>query len=510
MIMLALVLSAGLTSCDDVTGAQDNPVTPTPTPTPTPAPTYASDLERPLTFEAAMDGVKVTFKFKSGAKPDYKKVEYSLDQGATWTALKRRSQSILLEKAGDMVMFRGDNPTYNGDARFVTELVNAKARGITRGYETVGAYIYASGNTNSLLVMDGYSDKKELTEPFTFKEMFKGSNININKGHELKLPATNNTVGCYQGMFADNEYLEVAPVLGAKKLVDKCYVGTFENDLRLGEVTLGANSVEDGVMVKDCIDGIVRNAGTALPVGVEPAIRIEEGTNEELNMQNVTVAEANEIIQKEQEEADQVIRDIQNVISAMEDGDPGENQWKIVFVDENGVEHEIESENPDEGQEINGEEPNEDVQQEDVQQEEGQQGDVQQEDVNVEDPKIGVNSVSIDQKTLSLEIGATATLIAIITPDNAPIKSITWTSKDTKIATVTTGSDGKATVTAVAAGSTKIELTVVPTYSNSGGTWINPTCLVTVTEPEPEPEPEPENPVIDSTDDFVEGGDPLN
>lgn len=483
MMMLVLVLSASLTSCDDVTGAQDNPVVPTPTPTPTPAPTYASDLERPLTFEAAVDGVKVTFKFKSGAKPDYKKVEYSLDQGATWTALKRRNQAILLEKKGDMVMFRGDNDTYNGDAQFVTELVNANAR--TRSWreqamgDMVGSiYGFLFGNCNSLLRMDNFDKLNELLEAYTFKELFKGSNINISDKDKLLLPATNNTVGCYQGMFADNEYLEVAPVLGAKKLVDKCYVGTFENDLRLGEVTLGANSVEDGVMVKDCIDGIVRNAGTALPVGVEPAIRIEEGTNGELSMQDVTVAEANEIIQQEQQEADQIIQEIQNVISASEGGDPDGNLWKVVFVDENGVEHEIESENPDEGQEING-----------------------------EDPKIGVNSVSIDPTTLSLEIGATATLIAIITPDNAPIKSITWTSENPKIATVTAGSDGKATVTAVAAGSTKIELTVVPTYLSSA--WINPTCLVTVTEPEPEPEPEPENPVIDATDDFEDGGDPL-
>ena len=467
MMMLVLVLSASLTSCDDVTGAQDNPVVPTPTPTPTPAPTYASDLERPLTFEAAVDGVKVTFKFKSGAKPDYKKVEYSLDQGATWTALKRRSQAITLEKKGDMVMFRGDNPTYNGDARFVTELVNAKARGITRGYEIVGAYIYASGNTNSLLVMDGYSDKKELTEPFTFKEIFKGSNLNIDEGKKLELPATNNTVGCYQGMFADNAYLEVAPVLGAEKLVDKCYVGTFENDLRLRELTLGANSVEDGVMVKDCIDGIVRNAGTELSADVVPKVRIEEGTNGELSMQNVTVAEANEIIQQEQQEADQIIQEIQNVISASEGGDPDGNLWDVVIIDENGVEHEI----PPEAK--------------------------------------AVENVTIDQKTLSLEIGATSTLIAIITPDNAPIKSMTWTSENPKIATVTAGSDGKATVTAVATGSTKIELTVVPTYSSSVGTWITPTCLVTVTEPEPEPEPDPENPVIDATDDFEDGGDPL-
>ena len=485
LMMLVLVMSAGLVSCDDVTGSQDNPVVPTPTPTP--APTYASDEERPLTFEAAVDGVKVTLKFASGATPDYKKVEYSLDQGATWTALKRRNQAITLEKAGDMVMFRGDNPTYNGDARFVTELVNAKARGITRGYEIVGAYIYASGNTNSLLVMDGYSDKKELTEPFTFKELFKGSNINISDKEKLLLPATNNTVGCYQGMFADNAYLEVAPVLGAEKLVDKCYVGTFENDLRLRELTLGANSVEDGVMVKDCIDGILMNAGTELSADVVPKVRIEGGTNGELSMQNVTVAEANEIIRKEQEEADQIIQEIQNVISASEGGDPDGNLWDVVIIDENGVEHEI----PPEAK--------------------------------------AVENVTIDQKTLSLEIGATSTLIAIITPDNASIKSMTWTSENPKIATVTAGSDGKATVTAVAEGMTRIVLIV-----NDGEKTLAPQCMVTVTKPEPipepdpeeddpeeedpeeddpeeepEPEPEPENPVIDATDDFVDGGDPL-
>ena len=492
MMMLVLVMGAGITSCDDVTGAQDNPVTPTPTPTPTPAPTYASDLERPLTFEAAVDGVKVTLTFASGATPDYKKVEYSLDQGATWTALKRRNQSILLEKAGDMVMFRGDNPTYNGDARFVTELVNAKAR--TRSWreqamgDMVGSiYGFLFGNCNSLLRMDNFDKLNELLEAYTFKELFKGSNINISDKEKLLLPATNNTVGCYQGMFADNAYLEVAPVLGAEKLVDKCYVGTFENDLRLRELTLGANSVEDGVMVKDCIDGIVRNAGTALPVGVEPAIRIEEGTNGELSMQDVTVAEANEIIRKEQEEADQFIREIQNTISAMEDGDPDGNPWKVVFVDENGVEHEI----PPEAK--------------------------------------AVENVSLDQTMLILKIDATATLTASITPKDAYIISMTWTSENPKIATVTAGSDGKATVTAVAEGMTRILLIV-----NDGEKTLVPQCMVTVTKPEPipepdpeeddpeeedpeeddpeeepEPEPEPENPVIDATDDFVDGGDPL-
>ena len=83
--MLVITMCTGLTSCELF--MSDNPApspspTPTPTPTPTP-PTYKSDAERPLTFEATVDGVTVTFKFKDNAKPDYKKVEYSLDGGAT-------------------------------------------------------------------------------------------------------------------------------------------------------------------------------------------------------------------------------------------------------------------------------------------------------------------------------------------------------------------------------------------------------------------------------------------
>ena len=122
---LLFLLPLTFTSCDLANGEVDNPIEPTPAQ----KPTYANDKERPLTFEAAKANVKVTLKFKSNAKPDYKKVEYSLDEGATWTALKRRSQAILLENVGDKVMFRGNNPTYNGDAQFVVESAVAGTRG---------------------------------------------------------------------------------------------------------------------------------------------------------------------------------------------------------------------------------------------------------------------------------------------------------------------------------------------------------------------------------------------
>ena len=63
----------------------------------------------------------------------------------------------------------------------------------------------------------------------------------------------------------------------------------------------------------------------------------------------------------------------------------------------------------------------------------------------------------------------------------------------------TVDKDGK--VTAVAAGEATITVTTKDVEFTAS-------CKVTVTKKE-EDEPEPENPVIDATDDFEDGGDPL-
>lgn len=67
---------------------------------------------------------------------------------------------------------------------------------------------------------------------------------------------------------------------------------------------------------------------------------------------------------------------------------------------------------------------------------------------------IAVTGVSVDQATLSLTLGSTATLIATIAPSDATNSSVTWSSSDESIATV---SDG--TVTAVAVGTSSITVT---------------------------------------------------
>ena len=98
---------------------------------------------------------------------------------------------------------------------------------------------------------------------------------------------------------------------------------------------------------------------------------------------------------------------------------------------------------------------------------------------------INVTGVTLDKSTLSLEVGATATLNATIAPSNASYKAVSFTSSDDAIATV----DDDGLVTAVKAGTADITVESLMDGSKTAK------CTLTVTEPEPEPEPEvPEEP----------------
>ena len=63
------------------------------------------------------------------------------------------------------------------------------------------------------------------------------------------------------------------------------------------------------------------------------------------------------------------------------------------------------------------------------------------------DGTVAVESVTLDQNTLSLEVGKTETLTATVAPDDATDKTVTWTTDNAEVATVANG-----TVTAVAVG----------------------------------------------------------
>ena len=88
-----------------------------------------------------------------------------------------------------------------------------------------------------------------------------------------------------------------------------------------------------------------------------------------------------------------------------------------------------------------------------------------------EDPIVEGASVSMSQSTLSIAKGGSANLTVSVSPTNAVVKAVTWSSSNSSVATVNNG-----TVNAVAVGNATITATV------SGRTA---TCEVTVTESDP-------------------------
>lgn len=95
--------------------------------------------------------------------------------------------------------------------------------------------------------------------------------------------------------------------------------------------------------------------------------------------------------------------------------------------------------------------------------------------VNIVPDVVNVKSITLSQSSLSLTSkGQTATLTATVMPANATDKSITWTSGNTRIATV----DSNGTVTAVSNGTTSVSA------QSNDGSYITVRCQVTVNIPE--------------------------
>ena len=88
--------------------------------------------------------------------------------------------------------------------------------------------------------------------------------------------------------------------------------------------------------------------------------------------------------------------------------------------------------------------------------------------------KVAATTITLDKTTANLKEGETVELKATVGPENATDKSVTWTSSDESVATVS--KDGK--VTAVKAGSVKITATAV------SGKNVTATCDITVTQAE--------------------------
>ena len=144
---------------------------------------YSQDY---LTFVAKEDG---TFKFSGNS------INYSLDNGETWTTLESDIDSPIVQ-VGNKIMF--------------------KATLIPQEYSGIGTFsstgrFTAQGNVMSLLYGDDFIRQKDLTgKDYTFYNLLY-SCIGLTNAKNMSLPATTLANYCYNNMFHGCTSLTNAP-----------------------------------------------------------------------------------------------------------------------------------------------------------------------------------------------------------------------------------------------------------------------------------------------------------
>ena len=139
-------------------------------------------------------------------------IEYSYD-GINWTMFSPGTTVAILNKRGDRVCFRGDNP-----------------HGLNVNYNTLQNTNYikfeidkpvnVSGNLMSLI--DTTYESMSIPD-YCFVFLFSNTHI----GTAPELPATTLASHCYYGMFAGCTGLTAVPELPATTLASHCYCGMF-------------------------------------------------------------------------------------------------------------------------------------------------------------------------------------------------------------------------------------------------------------------------------------------
>ena len=192
-----------------------------------------------LTFTAEEDSS--TFGIMNNKNtPD---VQYSLDDGATWTALTE-GDSVILAHKGDKALLKGNNPqgfSNRGNYSFFTMTGKVSASGsvmslidgtglsteIPNGYCFYSLFMFCTSLTRAPEL-----PATTLTA-FCYNSMFLGC---TSLTQVPALPATTLANGCYDGMFARCTSLTQAPALPATTLADSCYMYMFSGCTSLSEI----------------------------------------------------------------------------------------------------------------------------------------------------------------------------------------------------------------------------------------------------------------------------------
>ena len=200
----------------------------------------ASELARPLTFEAKADGFTVTLTSDMNPLPS---LDYSIDGGA-WITYTCNAATPSVN-TGHTISFRAKT----------TNVAFADNNPHISTFEcNKDCYIY--GNIMSLLSVSGYATATSVGE-MAFVQLFEDNeNIYSHDTKELLLPATTLANYCYHAMFSGCTNLTTAPELPATTLANYCYHAMFAWCTNLTTAPeLPATTLADNcysIMFQDC------------------------------------------------------------------------------------------------------------------------------------------------------------------------------------------------------------------------------------------------------------------
>ena len=166
-----------------------------------------------LCFTAEEDGATIGM-YINGTLTTIPNFEYSYD-GNVWNQFNPGATVVTLDKTGDKIYFRGDNPNgvnfYNSSNLYEPSYVSFKIK---------DKKVAVSGNIMSLI--DPTCLLKRIPCQGCFFMLFNQTKIST----APELPATELTDYCYFGMFAATT-LTTAPKLPATVMADYCYSEMF-------------------------------------------------------------------------------------------------------------------------------------------------------------------------------------------------------------------------------------------------------------------------------------------
>lgn len=198
-------------------------------------------------------------------------IQYSLDNGRSWTAYTSASHPSISLKTGEYVCFKGRRSDYKNIGTDQYETPSNKP------IFTANQLCNISGNIMSLLYGDDFVEQTTVPERAFSGAFSKGTNnidyINIDSLEPLILPAVGLGAKCYMNMFRGCIKLTATPDLPATSVSRDCYRGMFRSCTGLESVSLVLAAPD---LAQDCYREMFRDCSklASVPQGMLPSTNL--------------------------------------------------------------------------------------------------------------------------------------------------------------------------------------------------------------------------------------------